>query len=632
MEDFGIFHGAQEIPLERGLYIVHGENGRGKTTVLNAVKWAFFGAFTNRQGKQVTPEVILNRDARRDGKTTFAVTLEIDDAGTRYLVRRTCQVGPSTTVALYVERDGTPLTQAEAAHTLGNLLNEGISRFFLFDGEQLREYEELLLEDESTARVVKTSIEQILGLPVLQNAIEDLRAVADQVAKRIAKLARQNAETKQLGLQDMQLESEITDAEDDLAELEKHRTEADAVIAEADAVLQKYDYSQEVLKQIEALETEITGIEQMIVDSETQRTAALRGAWQDVLFVAVAPRRAELQSKLEAQRQAEFNRRSADQLLDSLNAGVCAVCDQPLTGQANAAVRVHLEALPQDDGQGEVDVGASLLTLAAIARSNRLNDAIERDEHVAELAARKASKTQELHTVRASVQDVPEDDVRRAGQQRDAATEQRGQIKHLIENAQDNIAKKRVTLHDVRRQIAERGDSPEIDEIRAREKLARDTADLFELAKSQYRDAMRSSVEAAATEIFKGLTTEPSHAGLRINESYGLETINAAGDVDLGRSAGQEQIVALSLIAALNRNATRRAPVMMDTPFGRLDEQHRAKVLRFLASMADQVFLFVHSGEVSEEDLKTIASDVTAEFELHRVSADQTELRPLVGT
>jgi hypothetical protein len=39
-------------------------------------------------------------------------------------------------------------------------------------------------------------------------------------------------------------------------------------------------------------------------------------------------------------------------------------------------------------------------------------------------------------------------------------------------------------------------------------------------------------------------------------------------------SAGSEQIVALSLIGALNRCATREGPVVMDTPFGRLDRRH----------------------------------------------------------
>ena len=51
---------------------------------------------------------------------------------------------------------------------------ERISRFFLFDGELLNEYETLLADLDQQAQVVKESIESILGVPALQNAIADL--------------------------------------------------------------------------------------------------------------------------------------------------------------------------------------------------------------------------------------------------------------------------------------------------------------------------------------------------------------------------------------------------------------------------------------------------------------------------
>jgi len=112
-----------------------------------------------------------------------------------------------------------------------------------------------------------------------------------------------------------------------------------------------------------------------------------------------------------------------------------------------------------------------------------------------------------------------------------------------------------------------------------------------------------------ATEIFKLLTTDPTYAGLQINENYGL-VILRHDQIAVGqRSAGAEQIVALSLLGALNRLATKRGPVIMDTPFGRLDRTHRANILRFVPTMADQVVLLVHDGEIDRvRDLKEIIS------------------------
>src|SRR5690606_35929867 len=97
-------------------------------------------------------------------------------------------------------------------------------------------------------------------------------------------------------------------------------------------------------------------------------------------------------------------------------------------------------------------------------------------------------------------------------------------------------------------------------------------------------------------------------------------------DVSL-RSAGAEQIVALSLIDGLNQTGRSTGPVIMDTPFGRLDPRHRSRVLQYLPKSANQVVLFVHEGEVDpERDLMQINSKIGAVFALERVSSSQTKV------
>lgn len=634
LDDFGIFYGHQELDLEAGLYVVHGDNGRGKTTLINAVRWAFFGSYANRQGRTVSPVVILNRDAAEEGTTQFRVELEIDDSGTTYLIRRTCVLDGEPDINLYVEKDGNSLNQADALHTLSNLLNEGIARFFLFDGEQLREYEELLFEEEESARTVRVSIEQILGLPVLENTIRDLDAVSEEIGKEIAKLARKNEKTRKLGLQATQTESDIKDAEDDLRDMITLQDQAESTVAEQEKILQKYESSQGTLKKIEAAEQDLQSVEQARKTALENRADALTGVWRDVLHAAVEPRRSEVEAHLEKHRDLEVAALSAQQLKETIEAGSCVVCGQAVSGKA---VQM-LESRLNDDGSeggGGIDFGSlqqSLIGLGALTETGQLAQAVKHDEQIAELNSREIAIHQKLSQLQETVQDVPEGEVRSAAKARDDAQQELGQLKHLIDTKKSEIANLKGTLADLRTKIGEEGESTELDAIRARENLASDLRDLFDEAKAAYRDDLRHAVEADASEIFKDLTTEPAHEGLRINESYGLETIGADGEVIGERSAGQEQIVALALIGALNRNATRRAPVMMDTPFGRLDEKHRANVLGFLSKMADQTFLLVHSAEVDPDDLQTIASDIRAEYELQRAAPDKTEIRMLEGS
>ena len=104
-----------------------------------------------------------------------------------------------------------------------------------------------------------------------------------------------------------------------------------------------------------------------------------------------------------------------------------------------------------------------------------------------------------------------------------------------------------------------------------------------------------------ATNIFKQLTTDKTYSGLKINDYFGLTILDLNGNPIPERSAGAEQIVALSLIGALNKNAVRQGPIIMDTPFGRLDPKHRENILKFIPTLSSQVTLLVHGGEVNKE-------------------------------
>ena len=61
---------------------------------------------------------------------------------------------------------------------------EQISRFFLFDGELLQEYEDLLRDESAMGRQISDAIERILGLPVLTDSRATLANVRDDYDRR----------------------------------------------------------------------------------------------------------------------------------------------------------------------------------------------------------------------------------------------------------------------------------------------------------------------------------------------------------------------------------------------------------------------------------------------------------------
>ena len=80
-------------------------------------------------------------------------------------------------------------------------------------------------------------------------------------------------------------------------------------------------------------------------------------------------------------------------------------------------------------------------------------------------------------------------------------------------------------------------------------------------------------------------------------------------------SAGETQIFALSLMAAVAASAP-AFPLVMDTPFARLDPRHRRNVLRHFAQLGPQLVLLAHPAELSDVDLAHLGDAVAPAIEL----------------
>lgn len=631
-KDFLIFYGRQKLELGGGLYVMHGENGRGKSTFLSGISWAFLGEFRNRQGKLLPDSVLLNRDAEREGETEVSVELVLDVEGVEVVVRRTHSSETNET-HLFVQRGGVTQDQQDAEIVLRGLLDKDVARFFLFDGEELRRYEELLEAGEDGAAEVRRSIEHILGLPALTNAVADLQSVADTFRKQATKAAAREGHAAQAVLLVKQCQTALDDAVSDRDQLAAQRDAQMIKVEEASEILQRFDSSREILLRKVEVEGEIAALRKQGDDANSARQHALAEAWRDVLAGAVKPKRDAYMKQLESSRARALVLAEIKSLEESLSDGACDQCGQKLKEDASNKIAKTVaelnESLPADSSTE--DTQNAVIALTAITPVGRLGDAIEEDRKVRRVVANVAIHQQELDELSSSTRAIPEADIRAASAAQDSANQAIGVIDEKIAGVEVTIAAARTALRNAEDDAGKASTSAESASLRKSKALAEKLADLFGAAIESFRDDRRAHIGADASAIFKILTTSPEYQGLEINQNYGLVTLGPDGKPVPGRSSGQEQIVAFSLIGALNRNATRTAPVVMDTPLGRLDSGHREKVLAYLSDMADQVFLLVHSAELDDADLDPIRSGISAEFEMRKESAFRTSIQKKGG-
>jgi len=80
-------------------------------------------------------------------------------------------------------------------------------------------------------------------------------------------------------------------------------------------------------------------------------------------------------------------------------------------------------------------------------------------------------------------------------------------------------------------------------------------------------------------------------------------------------------------MGALQKNAPFRGPIIMDSPFGRLDDEHAPNVVSTLPIMAKQIILLVFKKELAPAMAREkLQQKLISEYTLERVSSSFTQL------
>lgn len=656
MDNFGPYFGKHELEMKGEsdeLVIVHGENMAGKTSLLNAVRWCLYGTAKDRTGEAMPILSLVNSDAYTAGTRRVSVTLTVVDkqpgGDTEIRLRRQKQgkkgvATPATDKDFdeYLEVDvgGDLLPEDQFDDQVNGLLPEAISRFFLFDGELLKEYEELVREDSGQhAREVKRAIELILGVPAVQNGKRDLDDLGAKAARAYNREARKYNDIQESAQAADRLQDEVERVAREVKDLEEQREDATRKLTKVREDLERHDHLAENARSLGRIESRVSDLESAKKDKEARRRDLAKELWRDVLEPRLGHEIAKLERDREAigtaLREKSVLLRECDKQQTALAGGLCSSCGQPIPEDRKMKAQVALADLQDklDQLEGVADesrhdaLGATIKRMRDVAPAGVASGITEIETDLAKNDTERVKLNRQREGVEENLRGFDPEVVRRHEREKEGFLRLIGQLDDAIKREADTLGQKRAELRDHQRRMRAL-DEPTLKQLRIERDLFQGAGTVFEASISDLTDELRGEVEEQASEIFMRLTTDGSYAGLRINENYGLSIVAKTGDIVPVRSAGAEQIVALSLIGALNRLAAKRGPVIMDTPFGRLDRSHRENIMRFVPTLADQVALLVHSGEIDpERDLEPVKGKISAEWVIAHLESTKSELR-----
>jgi len=644
------FKGEQEVVFPQDSYsnvlLIYADNMRGKTSFLNALRWCFYGEAIERNRRVIEPFNIVNWDAADENEWEVSVDVKFELEEIEYELVRELQRKPmihipkrssDLEIKVALRKDGKVIKPNEITHEINQIIPKDIARFFLFDGELLEEYEELVKEEASEkSERIKEEIEKVLGVPAFLNARDHLGVLLSKARTQQGKDAKDIKSIKSAVTQCELLEKQIKDLKRDLKLLEGNKNSNRKRITKLKEIIEEFRSVHEDQKDYEECKSDLSKLEKKQDILSAKKRDLLKEAWKDVISPLVEVKKTDLEKsrdKLIKPSKEEYKLEGKIEALESvLENHKCPTCTQDAGEEIRIEIKNNLEKL-QAGAQNITSNNETLnglqekiRNLSAIKKTSASTEipGIEKDLRSNSLDINKLDTERERLKKELSKHDTVQ--IKKDAKERDGLLILEGEIKTNIEDCRRNISVKRERYNVYAAKIDKDNTAKKMRSSRLVEAY-KGLKLVFEDSISTLRDSLRFQVQKHATETFKELTTEQTYKGLKINKNYGLSIIDEKDREVTLRSSGAEEIVALSLVSGLNLTARKSAPIIMDTAMGRLDNKHRENLLRFIPDVVDQAILLVHEGEIRKEDAyKILESRIGGIYNIERVSSSQSKI------
>jgi DNA sulfur modification protein DndD len=142
-------HHTIEFGAHRPVTIVYGENMWGKTSILNALRWTWYGTALDRFKAPIPKRRLVNWDAANEGNFAVQIDLAFQVDDDQFQLTRKIQPRYERTIPerdidfeelVFLTRNDRSIKAADVQPLLNSLMPWQVSDFFLFDGEQIDEY------------------------------------------------------------------------------------------------------------------------------------------------------------------------------------------------------------------------------------------------------------------------------------------------------------------------------------------------------------------------------------------------------------------------------------------------------------------------------------------------------------
>lgn len=636
----------------RNVVLIGGLNGAGKTSILDGIKLALYGDKSGLLGGESYSQFIkenINKKSFREGKRKFRISLEFEKERVGISTITICREwflnndGTYRKENLSILENGNPREDLEDEQDkdeyIQALVPVGVSQFFFFDAEKIQ----YMADDEGNEDALIKAIKDILNINIYSLLEDDL--VEYERRQKYDQVTTKDSDLKQV-------EYEIQKAKEDLEESKTKYEERKIELEETEsqiAVILKWLRKQghggtqkraDIQEELEVME-----------DKKSELGEAITAFLEDTLpYLILGPRIQELLGQLEKEDMYKTVTVKLEQREKDFKELVSVLEDKdilpPLTFTQKAALTNKL-ALRWDQLSGIIE-GFDITNFHPLHHTlanheydqlkHQIETLIKGDyssierivKEYDDVIYRVTKLRQELKKIPAD-STIAEKELELQGLREDrkpalakALENERAQQDHLTKDIEsltkkyDDILDKIKLSKRVQRKIDE---SKKIRNVLGEfiNKLAEQKAKDVEW----YLTDMFSRV-ARKKDLIRAFKIDP--------DSFEVMCENFQGEVLPKRtmlSSGERQIYAISLVWALAMASQKPLPIVIDTPLGRLDSDHKLNIVtKYFTEAGKQVIVLSTDEEVAYQRRELLLGHIAKEYLVTTIDSEEAKIEP----
>jgi DNA sulfur modification protein DndD len=653
---------------DKNIIIIGGKNGYGKTNFLLSIVWCLYGDKISQIDENFKKEIqkeknyssfmqqSINWTAKRENKTNFSVNIFISEIELPEV--RTLS---SNTESVIIERTFDVATMNETLSIIDaiskieifddesdkiNFINDYIipidaAKFVFFDAEKIGEIANLSIKDEGS--FINDALGKILGLDTYETLIDDVEFYINNLKKEGA--------TKNLQELIANKENEIRISEIDIEKFEEENAEKlkeiddlKKKIREYDNLISKHSKQGNSIFDREAVLIEI----EKLKNKENELNERFNELSEIIPLAILTGKLEEVNEHLEIQEKNETSQIFSKENTEKIESFIELLFNKPPEPENSTmslkdkmfyyqkAQSLGSELFKENDDYVELEFEHDLNNSEKRLISDAINlintqskDLFETTiDEFNETKIKLSDLTKTLSKVDADLEDELILDYSSKKETSDYNVTEKN--RKIGENHQQ-ITKLKNDIVRLNQQLVTLVKKVDINEQnKLKIKKSNEYIEVLNLFLDEQKDKHKDSLEKT---ILVELKTLMHKLNSEENQSRFIEdvkvTILASGqgmkitlmdqdDNEIRKeslSSGEKQIYISCLIKAILKESIQSLPIFIDTPLGRLDEEHRDSITKkYYPALSEQVVLFSTNSEITPKRFKDISANVSKSY------------------